>query len=126
LKLPDEDSGSDDIPLGPVDCWPEEAQPVADLFPRQHILSDEYHAALPESSVWEDESDRFALCVVQLTTPDVSADIVREQCFYLSGSPRSIVTIAATLQDRLHQRPSRRGRLDRSACRGWRVRNMAS
>ena len=23
LKLPDEDSGSDDIPLAPVDCWPE-------------------------------------------------------------------------------------------------------
>jgi hypothetical protein len=53
LKLPDQDSGSDDIPLAPVDCWPEAAHPVADLFPRRHVLSDEYHAALPEPAVWE-------------------------------------------------------------------------
>jgi len=53
LKLPSEDSESDDIPLAPVACWPEAAHPVADLFPRRHILSDEYHAALPESAAWE-------------------------------------------------------------------------
>jgi hypothetical protein len=54
LKLPDEDSGSDDIPLAPVDCWPEAAHSVSDLFPRRHILSDEYHVALPELAVWEE------------------------------------------------------------------------
>jgi hypothetical protein len=53
LKLPGEDSGSDDIPLAPVACWPEAAHPVADLFPRRHVLADEYHAALPDSAVWE-------------------------------------------------------------------------
>src|SRR5207253_3079998 len=53
LKLPGEDNESDDIPLAPVACWPEAAHPVADLFPRRQILSDEYHAALPESAAWE-------------------------------------------------------------------------
>jgi hypothetical protein len=53
LKLPGDDSDSDDIPLAPAACWPEAAHPVADLFPRQHVLADEYHAALPDSAVWE-------------------------------------------------------------------------
>jgi hypothetical protein len=30
-----------------------------------------------------EESERFALCVVQLVTPDVSAEIVREQCRFI-------------------------------------------
>src|SRR5207302_6221084 len=30
------------------------------------------------------ESDRFALCVVQLDSPDVSAEIVREQCRFVT------------------------------------------
>jgi hypothetical protein len=53
LKLPGEDNESDDMPLAPVACWPEAAHPVANLFPRRHILNDEYHAALPESAAWE-------------------------------------------------------------------------
>jgi hypothetical protein len=53
LKLPSEDSASNDVPLAPVACWPEAAHPVADLFPRRHVLSDEYHAALPEAEVWD-------------------------------------------------------------------------
>ena len=52
-KLPSQDSESDDIPLAPVACWPEEAHVVADLFPRRHVLSDEYHTALADSTAWD-------------------------------------------------------------------------
>jgi hypothetical protein len=41
------------------------------------------------------------------------------------GSPRSIVTIAATFRDRHHRRPSRRRRLDRSASRRHSILSMA-
>jgi hypothetical protein len=56
LRLPlvaDVNGDSDDIPLAPVGCWPEAARAVADLFPRRHVLADEYHAALPDSAAWE-------------------------------------------------------------------------
>lgn len=53
LTLAGENTEADDTPLAPVACWPEAAHAVADLFPRHHILSDEYHAALPESAAWE-------------------------------------------------------------------------
>lgn len=53
LMLAGEDSEADDIPLTPVACWPEAARTVADLFPRRKVMSDDYHAALPDAAAWE-------------------------------------------------------------------------
>ena len=41
----------DEIPLAPVDCWPEAAREVADLF-QKHTLADDYREALIDETLW--------------------------------------------------------------------------
>jgi hypothetical protein len=43
---------SDDVPLGPVGCWPDRARHAADLFSKRFTLSDEYFSALPDPTTW--------------------------------------------------------------------------
>ena len=74
----------------------------------------------------------FALCGLKRIRSEIFSDRATSWAAGATGlsahegSPRSIVTIAATLRDRHHRKPSRRGRLDRSASRQRRVRNIAS
>ena len=42
-----------DIPLAPIDAWPEDLQQFAELFPPAQILADEFYEATPGSNVWD-------------------------------------------------------------------------
>lgn len=42
----------DEVLLAPRLCWPEAARNVADLFPKRQTLSDDYHEALTDDSLW--------------------------------------------------------------------------
>ena len=46
------------VPLGeirtmaPVGCWNENLQPFSELFPRRHVIADDFFAATPDNDVW--------------------------------------------------------------------------
>lgn len=44
---------ADEVPLAPVDCWPEAARAGADLFPKRQTLSDTYREALRDNLLWK-------------------------------------------------------------------------
>ena len=41
-----------DIPLAPVEAWPEDLRQFAELFPPTQILADEFYEASPDSNAW--------------------------------------------------------------------------
>lgn len=44
---------SDDKPLAPLGCWPEQTLRVADIVPKDQTLHDQYFNALPQRVLWE-------------------------------------------------------------------------
>ena len=38
--------------MAPVGCWNESLQPFSELFPRRHVIADDFFAATPDNNVW--------------------------------------------------------------------------
>ena len=46
------DQDNSEVPLAPINAWPEDLQQFAELFPPTQILADEIYEATPDSNVW--------------------------------------------------------------------------
>ena len=38
--------------MAPVGCWDESLRPFSELFPRRHVIADDFFAATPDNDVW--------------------------------------------------------------------------
>ena len=52
LRLTQSDGDGPELPLAPVQAWPEDLQPFSELFPWQHILADSFFDALSDVEPW--------------------------------------------------------------------------
>lgn len=53
LSLPGGAPDRDDLPLAPVQQWPESARPFADLFPRRFVLNSKRYGEAMPARVWQ-------------------------------------------------------------------------
>ena len=74
IKLLQHEDDTSERPLAPVRTWPEPLRPYADLFPRRHILADDFTAALDSPSVWSNLEQRGFLRTSVLYTRLVRFD----------------------------------------------------
>lgn len=58
VRLTSNTSNPDDIPLAPYPCWPKNAQPYAELFPKRYLLSRAYYERCSDDSLWATLADK--------------------------------------------------------------------
>ena len=66
-----------EIPLAPVEAWPEDLRQFAGLFPPTQILADEFYEVIPDSNVWNLLAERNVVraSVITVSNAEVNFEV---------------------------------------------------